>query len=440
MSGHGQYLSQQPAQRMTQTMQRALGLLQLDNAELSGLLIEEAARNPNLQVTLPMPELTPQRRRPWVTPGSMAGAGDFDPDRFGAQVAGLYGHVQDQIGLVFNSARDRQIAEVFVAALEPSGWLGESVDEVARTAGCTPEQAAQVLEKLQGIEPTGLFARSLSECLALQLAEAEALTPPMQSLLDNLPALARGDTGALIQRCAVDAEELGRMVALLRSLDPKPGAQFDTSPALRRAPDLVVSRDELGEWQVALNRASTPEVRVVRLAEPDSKEGLETARWLERTLSRRNQMILRVAGYVIAYQHAFLDHGRTRLKPLTSGEVGAALGLHETTVGRIRAGLLMQLPKQVLPLRDFFGRGRVTCQTGESLAGDAIAAMIAELVAVEPPDAPLSDARMVDILKGRGIILSRRTLANWRTRAGIAPASERKRAATGRLDKKERFS
>ena len=428
MRGPSLHQVQYPAQRMSQTMQRALNLLQMDNAELSGLLIEEAARNPHVQVTLPMPEdpVPPRKRRHWGTPGLMAGAADFDPDHMGAQAAGLYAHVQAQVGLLFKTAKERAIAEVFVSALDLSGWLGETVEEVARAAGCSPETAEQVLRRLQGVEPTGLFARSLAECLSLQLAEAQALDAPMQRLLDNLPALARGDTAVLLDRCGVDAKELGRMVTLLRSLDPKPGAQFDSGPAPRRAPDLIVSRDAQDRWQVVMNRASTPEVQVARLAEPTSKEGLETARWLERTLSRRNQMILRVAGYVIAFQHAFLEQGPTQLKPLTNAEVGAALGLHETTVGRIRTGLLLQLPERVLALDAFFGRGRVACRNGGSLAGDAIVAIIRSLVATEPPKAPLTDAQLVDALAQRGITLSRRTLANWRKRAGIKAASDRK--------------
>lgn len=428
MSAPGLHRVQHLSLRLSQTMQRAIGLLQLDNAELSGLLIEEAARNPALTVTLTMPDEAPVRRGFWVTPGALAGAHGFDPDSLGAQAAGLHDHVQAQIGMMFSNPTDRRIAEAFLAALDPSGWLGDSLSEVARAAGCREEVAEAVLRRLQGLEPAGLFARSLSECLALQLSEANALDTPMRVLLDHLPALARGDTALLLARCGVNAEQLGRMVTRLRSLDPKPGAQFDTSPAQRRAPDLLVSRDDRGQWQVSLNRATTPEVQIVHLADPASKDGLATARWLERTLSRRNQMILRVAGYVIAAQHEFLDHGATRLKPLTSAEVGAALGLHETTVGRIRNGLMVQVPGRVLPLLAFFGRGRVACDGGATLAGDAIAGLIERLVRAEHPDAPLTDTQLVAALADRGVSLSRRTLTNWRNRAGIAPASDRKRA------------
>lgn len=431
MSAPGLHRVQHLSQRLTQTLQRAIGLLQLDNAELSGLLIEEAATNPALRLRLPMPEEVPVRRGFWAAPAGLAGASGFDADLHAAQAAGLHAHVEAQIGLLGLRPAERRIAAAFLAALDPSGWLSDPLADVARAAGCDIDAAEAVLARLQGLEPAGLFARSLSECLGLQLADAGALSAPMRVLLDHLPALARGDSAFLMARCGVDAATLGRMVTLLRSLDPKPGAQFDQSPAERRAPDLVVSRDARGQWQVALNQATTPSVQVARLADPAGRAGLATARWLERTLSRRNQMILRVAGYVIAAQHEFLEHGATRLRPLTAAEVGAALGLHETTVGRIRNGLRVQTPGQVLPLQAFFGRGRVACAGGAALAGGAVAGLIADLVRAEPPEAPLSDSQLVAALAARGISLSRRTLTNWRNRAGIAPAADRRRPAAG---------
>lgn len=422
----GLHLVQKPAQRMTQILQQAINLLHLGNADLSGLLIEEAARNPALRLTLPLPDELPAPRRIWRAPAVLAGAEPFNADAFAAQATGLYGHVTAQIGLLFSDPQDRQIAMAFAEALEPSGWLGDSVTDLARAARCSHDKAERVLLVLQTMEPTGLFARSLSECLGLQLADRGALDAPMQRLLDNLPALGRGDSVALMQRCGVDAHTLGRMVALLRSLDPKPGTQFDTSPDLRRAPDLVLSRDAQGGWQVALNRASTPEMRVDDLA-PASKEARTTAHWLERTLSRRNQIILRVAAHAVAHQQAFLDHGPVHLRPLTCGAVAAALGLHETTVGRIRSGLLIQTPQRVLPLRALFGRGRVT-QTGKAtLAGEALAALIGTMIATEDPACPLSDDQLVQALAARGVTVSRRTLTNWRNRAGHPGAAYRKR-------------
>jgi len=426
-AGMGLHLTQRPAQRVSQVLQQAIGLLQLNNAELSGLLIEEAACNPALQLTLPMPDDQPPARRTWRAPAVLAGFEPFNPDSVSAQAAGLYSHVATQIGLLFSDPQDLRIAGVFAEALDPSGWLGESLADIARSARCSPASAERILLRLQAMEPTGIFARSLSECLGLQLAELGALDMPMQRLLENLAALGRGDCATLMRCCGVDAPTLGRMVALLRSLDPKPGAQFDTPTDLRRAPDLVVSRNAQGQWLVALNRASTPELRIAPQTGSAGKEALETARWLDRTLSRRNQMVLRVAVQVVRQQQAFLDLGPEHLRPLTCGQVAGSLGLHETTVGRIRNGLLVQTPTRVWPLRAFFGRGRITCPGGAVLACEAVASRIDALIAAEDPAAPLSDEQLAAQLSQDGMAVSRRTITNWRNRAGHPSAAQRRR-------------
>jgi len=421
----GLYQSQRASQRMTQVMQRAIGLLQMNNAELAGLLVEEAAGNPALQVSLPM-EAPEKPRQGWRLLGELAGREAFDGDSYTAQAAGLHAHVEAQLGLIFDAPAERALARAFCAALEPSGWLGEPPEVIARSCGAEPARAEAVLARLQrGIEPAGLFARSLSECLALQLEEQGALDAPMRALLDNLPKLAEGAAAKLCEICEVTPERLGAMVRALRSLDPKPGSGFDAEPQLRRAPDLLLSRDAAGRWHVALNRASTPEI-AARPGDADDRESLATARWLARTLGRRNQMVLRVAGHVVDHQRGFLEHGAQHLRPLTNAEVGAALGLHETTVGRIRAELLVQGPERVFELGSLFGRGRFPCRDREDLSGEAVGALIGALIAVERPEAPLTDAQLAAALERRGIEINRRNLSNWRRRAGFGSARERK--------------
>jgi len=418
--------SQRLSQRMSQLMQRAIGLLQLSNADLAGVLVEEAATNPALHVSLPM-EAPDRPRRGWRLLGELAGREAFDGDAYTAQALGLYAHVEAQLGLLVETREDVALAHAFTAALEPSGWLGEEPTAIARKAGATPEQAEKVLLMLQrGVEPAGLFARSLAECLSLQLEERGVLDTPMRALLAHLPELARGAAPELCEICNVTPDRLGAMVRALRSLDPKPGSRFDSVPALRRAPDLLVSRDPAGRWHVALNRASTPEI-VARPGTATDAEARATARWLVRTLGRRNEMVLRVAGHVVDHQRDFLEHGTRHLRPLSNAEVGAALGLHETTVGRIRADLLVQGPERVFELGSLFGRGRFARHGHEDLSGEAVGALIAELIHAEAPGAPLTDAQLAATLERRGIEIDRRSLSNWRKRAGFGPARERKK-------------
>ncbi|WP_147179468.1 MULTISPECIES: RNA polymerase factor sigma-54 [Alphaproteobacteria] len=417
-------LGQTASLRMTQVMQRAMVLLQMDNAELAGALAREAATNPCLRIELPFPAPKtgggPPRWRP-----SPFSAAEGESERVAAPAAGLYGHVTTQIGLLFRTPRERTIALVFAEALEPSGWLGIEVEAIATRANCSPAEAAQVLARLQEMEPAGLFARSLSECLGLQIADQGALTEPMRRLLDHLPLLARGDMAALADQCAVSAEQLGAMVAKLRRLDPKPGVRFEASPDFRRPPDLLVERDKSDGWQVTLNRESLPKITVDPDAGQRGSHALAEARWLERTVERRNRMILEVAAFVIDVQRDFLEHGPARLQPLTNGEVAAAIGCHETTVSRIRTGLTVETPARVLPLSAFFARGGTARADGGGVPGPAIATLIAQLIATEPKDRPLTDTDITEALDARGIRISRRTVTNRRREAGFPGAADR---------------
>lgn len=419
----GLRLQQTTSQRLSQVMQRAMGLLQMDHADLAGFLIGEAATNPCLQVTLPQPEAEPlPPPRHWRP--ALLGSGE-EVDRLTARAEGLYAHVLRQIGLLFRSPEDIRIATVFAEALEPSGWLGCEVAEVARQAGCPPAKAEEILARLQQMEPAGLFARSLAECLRLQLLDQGALSGPMERLLEVLPLLAQGDSAGLLAQCGIGAEALAVLVARLRRLDPKPGTRFDDAPELRRAPDLVATRDDAGGWHVALNTATAPQVAVTPLSGPEHRAARAEARWIERTLSRRNALVLRVAAHVLSVQRAFLEQGAAHLRPLSCADVAAALGLHETTVNRVRAGLMVQTPSGVLPLRAFFARGGTGQGDGSRVPAAALSAMIAGLIAEEDPAAPLTDEAIAQRLAARGVTVSRRTVANRRRDAGFPAAAGR---------------
>lgn len=429
----GLHLHQSTSQRLTQVMQRAIGLLQMDHAELAGLLIEEAGENPCLTLTLPQgdadsaaPEPAGTERRtvpgPWRP--AFLGSGD-EIETLRAHADGLHAHVARQIGLIFRETRAREIAMVFLEHLEPSGWLGAPLEDIARQAGCPAAEAEAVLTRLYEVEPAGLFARSLAECLRLQLEEAGDLTPPMARLLDTLPLLAKGDTAALLARCEVDAEELAALVTRLRRLDPKPGAHFDDAPELRRAPDLIAERDELGQWHVELNAASAPRIAVTPVAGAEHRAALKEARWLERTVSRRNSLVLDVAAHVLGVQYEALEQGPAYLKSLNCADVAVNLGVHETTINRVRNGLLIQTPRGMMPLRAFFARGGAGHRDGSHVPAEAISARIAGLIAAERPDKPLTDQELATRLAEAGLRVSRRTVSNRRRMAGFPGAAQR---------------
>ncbi|NIY81331.1 RNA polymerase factor sigma-54 [Celeribacter sp. HF31] len=429
----GLHLQQGTSQRLTQVMQRAIGLLQMDHADLAGFLIAEAAENPCLTLTLPQadpdtdaPDRTDAERRtlpgPWRP--AFLGSGD-EIDTLRAQADGLHAHVARQIGLIFRDARARDIAMIFLEHLEPSGWLGAPLEDIARQAGCSMAEAEAVLTRLHEVEPAGLFARSLAECLRLQLEEAGELTLPMARLLDALPLLAKGDTAALLSRCEVDAEELAALVTRLRRLDPKPGSHFDDAPELRRAPDLIAERDELGQWHVALNSATAPRIAITPHGGAEHRTALKEARWLERTVSRRNALVLDVAAHVLSVQREFLEQGPVHLKPLSCADVAEKLGVHETTINRVRNGLLIQTPRGMMSMRAFFARGGTGHRDGSHVPAEAISARIADLIAAERPDKPLTDQQLATRLAEVGLRVSRRTVSNRRRMAGFPNAAER---------------
>ncbi|MGD9917331.1 MAG: RNA polymerase factor sigma-54 [Paenirhodobacter sp.] len=418
----GLRLGQKMAVQMSQVMRQALDYLQMDNAAICGMLVAAAAENPALQVELPEPEAAPRPGRALPHWRAQAGGDGDAAERFAAPAPGLHAHVAEQIGLLFRAPREAAIAAVIAEALEPSGWLGAPLESLATRAACSPAEAERVLARLQQMEPAGLFARSLAECLALQLADQEALSDPMRRLLDNLPLLARGEAGTLAQRCGVDAPQLAAMVAQLRRLDPKPGTHFGDAPELRRAPDLIVTRDPEGHLQVALNRETLPKITV--RGDGAARGQIAAAKWIDRTLSRRNQMLLEVAGHVVARQQAFLESGPAALVPLTCTDVARALGYHDSTISRLRNGLLVQTPRGMLPMEAFFAR---TGSRGGATPAMAVRAVLAELIAAEPPEAPLSDRALTEALAARGIEVSRRAVANHRAQAGIPPAWDRKR-------------
>jgi RNA polymerase sigma-54 factor len=418
-------------------MRRAISFLRMDNADLTGFLVGETVDNPCLEVRVPLPQPDARggtRPRSWARGG--AGDADFEINGLVAPEGSLHAHVLAQVGLLFSPGRARDIAMAFVEALEPSGWLSMGVAEVATGAGCSLAEAERVFARLRTMEPTGLFALSLADCLGLQLADRGELSGPMERLLANLPLLAQGDGPALVRICGVSPRDLAMLVTLVRRLNPKPGALFDGGPEPIRPPDLVVDRDDGGEWTVSLDRGTAPEVRVSEVN--GTKEQRAEAQGIIRALSRRNELVLRVAAHAVAAQRDFLEGGPTLLRPLTTRDVALALGVHETTVGRIRSGLLVRVPERMVPMRAFFGRGAVKTVDGAAVAGEAIGALVTELIRAESAQAPLTDGDLVKALADRGIPVSRETVGNWRRREGHGGVRDRGRGLSSVLATKMR--
>lgn len=419
--------------QLNQSLTASIRLLHESATGLAMYLEEQAAANPHLRVAAADPapgDWLPRWR------------GVFRPEGEGAALpaAGpsLMAHVQAAVDRAFPVAAERRVAMLFAMALEPSGWLGRGAGDIAREAGIDTALAETVLRRLQAIEPAGLFARNLAECLSLQLAEAGWLDAPMQAILSRLDLLAAGDVARLARLAGTDAAGVALRLRRIRGMNPKPGTQFDDGAAPVREPDLAVMPGPDG-WTVALNRSALPSLSVDAGAVDAGAGGGSAARLAEardilRMVEARGATILRVGREVLRRQAAALDHGRGALLPLTMAEVAAALGLHVSTVSRAVAGASVDTPGGTLWLRHFFTQGlrhrsAPADDAGTGPAGGALRAELARLVAAEDAAAPLSDAALAAALAEvfGPPAPARRTVAKYRGMLAIPPANRRRR-------------
>ena len=293
----------------------------------------------------------------------------------------------------------------------------------------------QALALVQGCEPAGIAARSLAECFALQLADHGGPDPEMARLLDGLELLAAGETARLCRQHSLDADTLPQMLAELRRLDPYPAHAFAREPAETVVPDILMRPIEPAGWHVELNPDTLPRVLIDQAYAAEIRDGdartrsylkkcREDANWLTRSLDQRARTILKVSSEIVAHQDRFFREGVSGLRPLSLAMVAEAVSMHESTVSRVTANKYMATPRGVLPLKFFFSNA---VGGGEGQASDAVRERIRRLIEAEAPDAVLSDDRIVQILRGEGTDIARRTVAKYRKLLGLGSSAERRR-------------
>lgn len=412
-----------PTQRLALTpgLVAALRILATDAAGLTRYLQDEARDNPALELSAPPPpaDWLPRWRQAFDRAAGLAGPGVEGVEGPGPS---LMAHVGARLGALGLAPAEARIAEALAEALEPTGWLGRPLAEIAAVTGAPLPEVERVLARVQRIDPPGLFARSLAECLTLQAAEAEVLDAPMRAILANLSLIAAGDPERAARRLGLAEGVLRARLATIRTFDPKPGARFAAFSAPAREPDLVAERTADGGWQVALNRSALP---TLRLAAAGDEAARARARALIRAVEGRNATLLRVGAIVLDRQRAALAHGTEALAPMTMEEVAEAAGIALSTVSRVVAGATVDTPCGTWWLRQMFSAARGA--GGASAAG--LKARLARLVAEEDPAAPLDDAALAAALgEAAGSALARRTVAKYRAGLGIPPAGQRRRA------------
>jgi RNA polymerase sigma-54 factor len=351
-------------------------------------------------------------------------------------------HLHEQLSVTSLSESDRAIASVLIDAADDGGYMRADVFEIAERLGCQLDQVERVLSVLHGFEPTGVLARDVRECLALQLKERDRLDPAMAALLDNLELLARRDMGALRRACGVDDEDLRDMLQELKSLTPRPGAAFGGEPSHAVVPDVYVREGLGGLWLVELNTDTLPRVlvdqryhaRISGGARSDQEKTfvsdcLASASWLVKSLDQRAKTILKVASEIVRQQDGFLAFGVQHLRPLNLKTVADAIGMHESTVSRVTSNKYLSTPRGVFEMKFFFTSAIQSSSGGEAHSAEAVRHRIRQLIEAEAAEAEVhSDDRIVEILKEAGVDIARRTVAKYREAMRIPSSVERRRA------------
>lgn len=358
-------------------------------------------------------------------------------------------HVLQQLEILFEDTTERRIALKIAEGLDEAGYCRLDPAAVAEAVATDIAIVERIWARLRQMEPAGLFSRTVAECLGAQLAERNRLDPAMKALLDNLDLVAAGELGQLRRRCGVDDEDLRDMLSELRTLDPRPGQAFDFEPIQPVQPDLYLTpaKDpETGEdgWHIELNTDALPKVLVDRnyhatlmkgtRAKPDRDfvaERFQSANWLVKTLEQRATTILKVAREIVRQQEGFFRHGVSALKPLVLRDIAIATELHESTVSRVTSNKYINTPRGIFELKYFFTSALPARTPGVVVSSESVRSRIRLLVGGENSHQPLSDDRIVDLLKGEGIEIARRTVAKYREAMRIPSSAERRRL--GRL-------
>ncbi|MGB3865700.1 MAG: RNA polymerase factor sigma-54 [Xanthobacteraceae bacterium] len=372
--------------------------------------------------------------------GGASNDDDYNLEAFVAAEITLADHLAEQLSVALPKPSQRMIGRYLIDLVDEAGYLPADLGNAAERLGATAAEVEAVLAVLQTFEPAGICARSLSECLAIQLRERDRFDPAMRVLVDHLDLLARRDFAGLRKLCGVDDDDLADMIAEIRRLNPKPGLQFASVRVQTVVPDVYVRPGADGGWLVELNSDTLPKVLVnqsyyAHLAKTARKDGdktyfsdcLQNATWLVRALDQRARTILKVASEIVRQQDGFFAHGVAHLRPLNLKAVADAIQMHESTVSRVTANKYVATNRGVFELKYFFTASIASADGGEAHSAEAVRHQIRQLIDAEPADAILSDDTIVERLRETGIDIARRTVAKYREAMRIPSSVQRRR-------------
>lgn len=458
---------------MTPQLQQAIRLLQITGQELVAAVAEEVEKNPLLKLDdaaggatdaegdsrPPEPvvvrseniggaespfetgrenlyEGAPMRRE--------AQGGDFT--EWTSPPPTLRDHLLGQIALAPGRPPARMLAALLVDELDDDGYLRADLARLAERLGADSGLAEEAVAILQSCEPTGVGARSLEECLALQLRERDRCDPAMAALLERLDDVAALRLDRLAAACGLGAEDVRDMIVEIRALDPRPGSGFGGGAAQTLTPDVFVRRNNLGGWSVEVNGDALPKVLIDETYAAELSASGETeavsfvadrrrdANWLIRALDQRAQTIVKVASEIVRRQHLFFEAGVSALRPMTLKQVADEIGMHESTVSRVTANKYLAADSGVFEMKFFFTQAVGGAGGGDAQSAEAVRNRIKTLVEREDPRKTLSDDSIVKLLKESGMDVARRTVAKYRESMNIPSSVQRRRRKAAALD------
>jgi RNA polymerase sigma-54 factor len=467
---------------MTPQLQQAIKLLALSNLEIEAFIGEALEANPLLEAgdmraeSITTPDEVREEAPDDPTADQLIERGrgeadaplDIDPDAldrdrdtgdWAAQPAGgalredlpdiaeragdaptLAEHLEAQIGAVARDPATEFVARHLIGLLDEAGYLTAPLREVAGDLGASLAEVERALTLVQSLDPTGVGARDLGECLALQAKEADRYDPCMERLIANLDLVARGEFARLKRMCEVDDEDFADMLAELRGYDPKPGLRIGGGEREPVVPDILVGPAPKGGWAIALNEATLPRLVVNRRYYVELKKGcrdkaanswlgdnLADANWLIKALDQRARTILKVAAEIVKQQDGFFRQGVSQLRPLTLRTVAEAIEMHESTVSRVTSNKYLHCDRGTFELKYFFTSGVASADGEGAVSAEAVKAQIRALCDAEPADDILSDDKLVELLREKGYDLARRTVAKYRESIGIGSSVQRRR-------------
>ena len=355
----------------------------------------------------------------------------------------LKDYVLDQISLVLKEPALLTIGRELIENLDEAGYLIEDTASIAAQLGIEQEMVDAVLDKMQRLDPPGIFARDLGECLSLQLLEKNRLDPAMQTLVKNLSLLVNIDIPQICECCEVNSHDAIDMISELKALNPKPGIGigFDHEVAAPVIPDVFVTKSPNGGWNVELNNDNLPRLLVNRQyynevnSFPGRKEDrtyiqgcLQSANWLIRSLNQRTQTIQSVVSEIVRQQGSFLDYGVRELRPLNLRSIADIVGIHESTVSRVVSNKYMATPRGIFALKYFFSSALAASDGGDKHSSESVRDQLRDLIGNEEANAVLSDEELVDILGRKGVGIACRTMAKYPNNLGIPSSSQRRLA------------